>query len=206
VSRHQDVRLTYGQLHAQVEQCARAFLALGVEHGDRVGIWAGNCAEWLVVQYATAKIGAILVNVNPAYRRHELTYALAKSGVSVLVAARSFRQTDYLPLLRAVRPELATLRKIILLGAGDDGMLAWPDFLSLVEEVPTGLLRRREAQLDFDEPINIQYTSGTTGFPKGATLSHHNILNNGFFVGEGCRFTPGIGSASRCRSTTASAW
>jgi len=191
VSRHQGVRLTYGQLNAQVEQCARAFLALGVDHGDRVGIWAGNCAEWLVVQYATAKIGAILVNVNPAYRRHELTYALAKSGVSVLVAARSFRQTDYLQLLRAVRPELPALRKIVLLGAGDDGMLAWPDFLSLAGETPLERLRQREAQLDFDEPINIQYTSGTTGFPKGATLSHHNILNNGFFVGEGCRFTPG---------------
>ena len=191
VSRHQGVRLTYGQLNAQVEQCARAFLALGVDHGDRVGIWAGNCAEWLVVQYATAKIGAILVNVNPAYRRHELTYALAKSGVSVLVAARSFRQTDYLQLLRAVRPELPALRKIVLLGGGDDGMLAWPDFLSLAGETPLERLRQREAQLDFDEPINIQYTSGTTGFPKGATLSHHNILNNGFFVGEGCRFTPG---------------
>ncbi|MEO8449740.1 MAG: AMP-binding protein [Gemmatimonadota bacterium] len=189
VSRHQGARLSYGDLHAAVETAARAFLALGVVKGDRVGIWAGNRFEWLVVQYATAKIGAILVNVNPAYRRHELQYALGKSGVSVLVAARNFRQTDYLALIAAVRPELPHLRAVVLLGAGEPGSLGWEEFLAGAASVSADALRRREAALDFDDAINIQYTSGTTGFPKGATLSHHNILNNGYFVGERCGYT-----------------
>jgi fatty-acyl-CoA synthase len=189
VSRHQQLRLTYGDLHHQVENCARAFLDVGVAKGDRVGIWAGNCLEWLIVQYATAKIGAILVNVNPAYRRHELRYALAKSGVSVLIAARSFRQTDYIEMLQEVRGALPALRVIVLLGAGDDRMAAWEDFLRLGGNRRMEELRRREATLDFDDPINIQYTSGTTGAPKGATLSHHNILNNGYFVGRGCGYS-----------------
>jgi len=190
VSRHQGVRLTYQQLHAEVERAARAFLALGVDKGDRVGIWAGNSVEWLIVQYATAKVGAILVNVNPAYRRHELHYALGKSGVSVLVAARSFRQTDYLEMLREVVPELPGLSTTVLLGERSAGMLGWEDFLDDGGPALASRLRAREAELDFDDPINIQYTSGTTGFPKGATLSHHNILNNGFFVGEGCGYGP----------------
>lgn len=189
VSRHQEVRLSYGELAERVERAARAFLALGVARGDRVGIWAGNCVEWLVVQYATARIGAILVNVNPAYRRHELTYALAKSGVSVLVAARRFRQTDYLELIAAVRPELPALRTVVLLGDAAPGLPGWDDFIGDGHPRLADQLRDREATLDFDDPINIQYTSGTTGFPKGATLSHHNILNNGYFVGAGCGYT-----------------
>mgnify|MGYP001157993462 CR=1 FL=1 len=189
VSRHQGVRLSYGELHELVDRAARGFLALGVEKGDRVGIWAGNCLEWVVVQYASAKVGAILVNVNPAYRRHELHYALGKSGVSVLVAARSFRQTDYLEMLRSVVPELASLSTVVLLGDPAAGMLGWNDLLEGGGPALGAKLSQRADELDFDDPINIQYTSGTTGFPKGATLSHHNILNNGFFVGEGCGYT-----------------
>lgn len=189
VSRHQGIRLSYGELWAQVERAARAFLALGVQAGDRVGIWSGNRAEWLVVQYATARVGAILVNVNPAYRRHELDYALRKSGVSVLVSARSFRQTDYLEMLREVAPLLPALDRVVLLDEGAPGMMGWEEFLAGADEVPVERLHTREATLDFDDPINIQYTSGTTGFPKGATLSHHNILNNGYFVGARCGFT-----------------
>jgi len=193
VSRHQGVRLSYAELHQRAEEAARGLLALGVEKGDRVGVWAGNSVEWLVTQYATAKIGAILVNVNPAYRRHELEYALSKSGVSVLVSARGFRQTDYLELLRVTAPRLPALETIVLLGEGSAGMLAWDDLLERAGSVSVDRLRAREATLDFDDPINIQYTSGTTGFPKGATLSHHNILNNGFFVGLGC----GYGASDR---------
>jgi fatty-acyl-CoA synthase len=189
VSRHQGERLSYGELHRQVETCARAFLDAGVARGDRVGIWAGNCLEWLVVQYATARIGAILVNVNPAYRRHELRYALAKSGVTVLVAARGFRETDYVAMLAEVRHDVPSLRLVILLGAGDEGMVAWQDFLARAGHRSVDELRRREAELDFDQPINIQYTSGTTGAPKGATLTHHNILNNGYFTGLRCGYT-----------------
>lgn len=188
-SRHQGVRLSYGALHEAVDRCARALLALGVANGDRVGIWAGNCAEWLIVQYGTAKVGAILVNINPAYRRHELEYALSQSGVSVLIAARAFRRTDYIEIIQGVRPALPTLAHVILLGDGEAGMLAWNDFLERGAVVFAGALGQRESTLDFDDPINIQYTSGTTGFPKGATLTHHNILNNGFFVGERCGYT-----------------
>ena len=189
VSRHQGVRFSYGELHLAVERAARAFLALGVEQGDRVGIWAGNMVEWLIVQYASAKVGAVLVNVNPAYRRHELHYALGKSGVKVLVAARNFRQTDYLEMIREVAPEIPGIHSIVLLGEGSAGMLGWEDFLEGGGPALAAKLEHRQAALDFDDPINIQYTSGTTGFPKGATLSHHNILNNGYFVGEGCGYT-----------------
>jgi fatty-acyl-CoA synthase len=173
-----------------VETCARALLALGVEKGDRVGIWAGNCVEWVIVQYATAKVGAILVNVNPAYRRAELEYALEKSGVSVLVAARGFRQTSFVEMLQAVRGALPRLGAIVLLGEGEEGMMGWPELLDRSSRASLEALRAREALLDFDDPINIQYTSGTTGYPKGATLSHHNILNNGCFVGIGCGYGP----------------
>lgn len=188
-SRHQGVRLSYAELRDAADRAARAFMALGVAKGDRIGIWSGNCIEWLVVQYAAAKVGAILVNVNPAYRRHELHYALGKSGVSVLVAARAFRQTDYLELLRSVVPELPGMDSVVLIGEGASGMQGWNEFLALGADRFSDSLRRREAELDFDDPVNIQYTSGTTGFPKGATLSHHNILNNGYFVGQGCGYT-----------------
>ena len=190
VSRHQGFRLTYEQLGRQVEQVARGLMGLGVSKGDRVGIWSPNNAEWLIVQYATAKIGAILVNVNPAYRTHELQYALRQSEVSLLIMTRGFRQTDYLAMLEEVWPKLPLLRHVVLIGRDAvDGVLPWDELLERAGSVTLDDLRQREATLEFDDPINIQYTSGTTGFPKGATLSHHNILNNGFFIGERLRLT-----------------
>jgi len=181
VSRHQGIRWTYAQLGEQVERCARGLLAEGVEKGDRVGIWSPNNAEWVVVQFATAKIGAILVNVNPAYRQHELEYALRQSGCSLLVLAPGFQDADYGELLSGV--DAPALRREVVLGEG------WESLLARAEEMPVEALREREGELGFDDPINIQYTSGTTGFPKGATLSHHNILNNGFFIGETLAYT-----------------
>jgi fatty-acyl-CoA synthase len=183
VVRHQSFRATYRELWQLVDRCARGLLAIGVEKGDRVGIWSPNRYEWVVVQYATARIGAILVNINPAYRAHELEYALNQSGTRLLVQARGFRSADYVGLVAEVRSRCTELRETIVLETGWDALLARGD------TVPASRLEEREAQLQFDEPINIQYTSGTTGFPKGATLSHHNILNNGYFVGEGLRLT-----------------
>jgi fatty-acyl-CoA synthase len=176
VSRHQGLRFTYAELVAAVDECARAFLALGVERGDRVGIWSPNRAEWAIVQYATAKVGAILVNVNPAYRTAEVEYALRQSGTSVLVVAPTFKTSDYAAMVAEVRPNLPALREVIVLGR------EWDSFLARGSEVSVDRLRERQASLQFDDPINIQYTSGTTGFPKGAVLSHHNILNNGYNV------------------------
>ncbi len=185
VALHQDVRYSYAELHAAVEEAARALLALGVEKGDRVGMWSANRIEWLVMQYATAKAGAVLVNVNPAYRNHELRYALRQSGCSVLIAARAFRDTDYVAMIDTVRSDLPGLREVVLLDPGSHpGTRSWTEFLDLAARTDTAALRAREAMLDIDDAINIQYTSGTTGAPKGATLSHHNILNNGFFTGE----------------------
>jgi fatty-acyl-CoA synthase len=181
VSCSQDVRWTYAELHEQVELCAGGLMALGVARGDRVGIWSPNNAEWVVVQFATAKIGAILVNINPAYRRHELEYALAQSSCSVLILAPSFRDADYVELLAGV--DAPALRERVVLGDG------WNNLVDRGGDITAAALRAREAELDFDQPINIQYTSGTTGFPKGATLSHHNILNNGFFIGETLGYT-----------------
>jgi fatty-acyl-CoA synthase len=181
VSRHQKIRWSYSDFVEEVERCARAFLALGVERGDRVGIWSPNRAEWTVVQYATAKIGAILVNVNPSYRGHELSYALNHSGVSVLVSAVSFKGISYLETIDSVRGELPRLKTVVALDQGE-GDLAWSVFLDLANGVAIDTLRSAQAALSFDDPINIQYTSGTTGNPKGATLTHHNILNNGYFV------------------------
>ncbi|HZA80475.1 MAG TPA: AMP-binding protein [Actinomycetes bacterium] len=190
VSVHQGVRLTYAQFHAAVEEVARGLLAIGVEPGERVGIWSPNNAEWVTLQYATAKVGAILVNVNPAYRTAELAYALGQSGVSTLVLAPRFRQADYLDMLDQVTGELPALGRRVVLGPNTPaGAMGWDELREAGERVPVDRLREREALLQFDDPINIQYTSGTTGFPKGATLSHHNILNNGFFIGEGCRYT-----------------
>jgi fatty-acyl-CoA synthase len=190
VSVHQGIRLSYAQFHQAVEQAARGLLALGIEAGERVGIWSPNNAEWATLQYATAKVGAILVNVNPAYRTSELAYALGQSGVSTLVLASRFRQADYVDMLDQVAGELPALRRRIVLGPDTPpGALGWDDLLDAGDRVGVDALRDREALLQFDDPINIQYTSGTTGFPKGATLSHHNILNNGFFIGEGCAYT-----------------
>jgi len=191
VSRHQGLQYTYAELHAEAERVARALMALGVRAGDRVGIWSPNRAEWVITQYGAAKAGAILVNVNPAYKTQELGFILDRAGVSVLVSARAFRSTDYVAMLEQVRPDLPGLRHVVLLGEGPEPWAtAWDAFLARADETPLEDLREREATLDFDDPINIQYTSGTTGQPKGATLSHHNILNNGFFVGERERLDP----------------
>jgi fatty-acyl-CoA synthase len=190
VSVHQGIRQTYAELQAAVEEVARGLLALGIEPGERVGIWSPNNAEWVTLQYATAKVGAVLVNVNPAYRTSELAYALGQSGVSTLVLAPRFRTADYLDMLGQVAGDLPALgRRVVLGGDTPAGAMGWDELRSGAGRVPAERLREREALLQFDDPINIQYTSGTTGFPKGATLSHHNILNNGFFIGEGCRYT-----------------
>jgi fatty-acyl-CoA synthase len=182
VSQHQRIRWTFAELDEQVERCARALLAAGVEKGDRVGIWSPNNAEWVIVQFATAKIGAILVNINPSYRAHELEYALRQSGCTLLILAVGFKEADYRELLAAV--DAPRLRRSVVLGD------QWEELLAGADLVADDVLSDREAECDFDDPINIQYTSGTTGFPKGATLSHHNILNNGFFIGEILGYTP----------------
>jgi fatty-acyl-CoA synthase len=191
VSRHQDVRFTYAELHREAERVARALIALGVRAGDRVGIWSPNNAEWVLTQYGSAKAGAVLVNVNPAYKTQELGFILDRSGVSVLIAGRGFRTTNYVAMLEEVRPSLPGLRHVVLLGATPEPWaMSWEAFLARADEISVQALREREAVLDHDDPINIQYTSGTTGLPKGATLSHHNILNNGYFVGERERLGP----------------
>jgi fatty-acyl-CoA synthase len=184
VSRHQDLRFTYAELDDAVNEVARGLMALGLEPGDRLGIWSPNVAEWVLVQYGSAKAGIILVNINPAYRTSELAYALRQSGCRALVAARSFKTSDYEAMVDEVRPDLPALEQVVYLDSPD-----WDRLRARATEVSADALADRMAALSFDDPINIQYTSGTTGFPKGATLSHHNILNNGFFVGEGCRYT-----------------
>jgi fatty-acyl-CoA synthase len=183
VVRSQGFRATYRELWHLTDRAARGLLALGVAKGDRVGIWSPNRFEWVVTQFAAARVGAVLVNVNPAYRTTELEFALTKSGVSVLLLARGFRSADYRRMLEEVRPRCPSLRHAIVL---DDD---WPALLAAGNGVREAALDDREAGLQFDDPINIQYTSGTTGFPKGATLSHHNILNNGYFVGRMMRLT-----------------
>ena len=177
-------RWTYAQLDADTDTVGVGLLALGINVGDRVGIWAPNCAEWVVLQYATAKIGAILVNINPAYRSHELAYVLRQSGTKLLVSAESFKTSDYRDMIEEVRSSLDSLERVIYLGTPD-----WDTLLDAGAAANREALAARTATLAFDDPINIQYTSGTTGFPKGATLSHHNILNNAYFVGEGCNYT-----------------
>jgi fatty-acyl-CoA synthase len=183
VAVHQGYRATYRQLWEETSLVARGLLVRGVKKGDRVGIWAPNRQEWAVLQYAAARVGAILVNINPAYRVHELEHALRQSGVSTLVLNRAFRNTDYVAMVREVRLRCPDLRQSIVID--DEWADLKHDALRLSEEE----LNHHERDLQFDEPINIQYTSGTTGFPKGATLSHHNILNNGYFIGEILRYT-----------------
>ncbi|HVV81559.1 MAG TPA: AMP-binding protein [Kofleriaceae bacterium] len=177
-------RWTYGELDAAVDHLALALIEHGIALGDRVGIWSPNCAEWVIVQYATAKIGAILVNVNPAYRAHELRYALQQSGVRLLFSAVAHRGSDYRALLDAVRADCPQLTECVFLGES-----TWQAIVDRGRHLPRHHLYERMALLSFDDLINIQYTSGTTGFPKGATLTHHNILNNGYFVTEVLGFT-----------------
>jgi fatty-acyl-CoA synthase len=177
-------RWTYAELDRDVDRVAHGLLAMGVDQGDRVGIWAPNCAEWVLVQYATAKIGAVLVNVNPAYRTHELSYVLTQAGVTVLVTAESFKTSDYVAMVEEVRGDCPALAHVVVIGT-----TSWDELVSGGEAVDEAALRERSGALSCDDPINIQYTSGTTGFPKGATLSHHNILNNGYFVAGVCGFT-----------------
>jgi fatty-acyl-CoA synthase len=168
-------RWTYTELNDEIDRTARGLMALG----DRVGIWAPNCAEWTIVQYATAKIGAILVNINPAYRTHELAYVLTQSGVRTLISATAFKTSDYVAMVSEVRPRCDSLREVVFLGTDD-----WVALQRRAGDVSGHELRHRMSQLNNRDPINIQYTSGTTGFPKGATLSHRNILNNGYFTTE----------------------
>jgi fatty-acyl-CoA synthase len=184
VVRSQGFRATYAELWALTTAAAKGLLALGVGRGDRVAIWSPNRWEWVVLQYASARVGAILVNVNPAYKTAELSYVLRQSGASVLFLARAFRASDYVGMLAAVRGGCPDLRVAFVLG--DD----WELLEQSGAHVTDDTLAHRERALQFDDPINIQYTSGTTGFPKGAALTHHNVLNNGFFVGEAMRLTP----------------
>jgi fatty-acyl-CoA synthase len=184
VSRHQGIRFPYAELNEGVDRLARALMAAGLEPGDRLGIWSPNCVEWLMLQLATAKAGIVLVNINPAYRTSELEYALNQSGCRVLVAAGSFKASDYEAMVEEVRGNLPALERTIFLGT-----TGWDELLAEASGATDDELRSRAESLQFDDPINIQYTSGTTGFPKGATLSHHNLLNNGFFIGEFCRYT-----------------
>ncbi|MEU5399882.1 AMP-binding protein [Streptomyces sp. NPDC005963] len=176
-------RYSYAELGTAVDLLARALIGIGVTKGDRIGIWAVNCSEWVLVQYASARVGAIMVNINPAYRAHELEYVLQHAGISVLCASQRHRNSDYRALVGAVRDRCPELRAVHFIGDG-----SWSALLAAAGAVTAEQLALRESELSCDDPINIQYTSGTTGFPKGATLSHHNIVNNGYSVGEtlGC--------------------
>ena len=172
-------RWTYAQLGADVNAFARGLLATGMAKGDRVGVWSPNCAEWTIAQYATAKIGVVLVNVNPAYRTHELSYAINQSGMRMLISATTFKTSDYRSMVEQVRSECPGLEHVVYLGES-----SWDDIVARGADQPDDAVAARMAELSADDPINIQYTSGTTGYPKGATLSHHNILNNGYFTTE----------------------
>ena len=183
VVRSQNYRATYRALWDAADEVARGLLAMDIQRGDRVGVWSPNRFEWVVLQYATARIGAILVNINPAYKSSELGYVLNQAGVSVLAMSRGFRQNNYVAMLAEVRGSCPTVRDVIVFE--DD----WAKLVAAGAGVPAARLVERESQLAFDDAINIQYTSGTTGFPKGATLSHHNVLNNGYFIARTLNYT-----------------
>ncbi|MCA3178574.1 MAG: AMP-binding protein, partial [Burkholderiales bacterium] len=203
VVRHQGVRWTWSELKHRVDALAAGLLRLGLEPGDRVGIWAPNCSEWTLTQFATAKAGMVLVNINPAYRRAELEYALNKVECKALVLAPALKTSDYLAIVADLAPELASatpghlhakalphLKIVVRLGdERTPGMLNFADVARGGGDAERARLAELATTLQFDDPINIQFTSGTTGFPKGATLTHPNILNNGFFVGEAIRLT-----------------
>ena len=180
----QSVRLTYRQLAERVDQLARGLMALGLEKGDRVGMWSPNNAEWVYIQFAAAKVGVVLVNINPAYQTEELRYALDQSGCRVLVSATGFKSSNYAAMIAEVRPSLPGLEHVVLLETPQ-----WDALLAGGDSVSPSRLAERSRSLRNTDPINIQYTSGTTGFPKGATLSHRNLLNNGYFLGLGFRYT-----------------
>jgi fatty-acyl-CoA synthase len=192
VSPAQQLRFTYADMQRATDRLAGALAAIGVEHGDRVGIWSPNNAEWIVAQFGTPKIGAILVNINPAFRLNEVEYVLRQSGVRVLITLDQYKTSAYLQMIRELRPGLPQLEAVVVIGnevALRADELGWDALMAKAGEFPAPALRERGARAQCDDPINIQYTSGTTGYPKGATLSHHNVLNNGFFIGEGCRYT-----------------
>jgi fatty-acyl-CoA synthase len=200
--RHQGITCSYRELQSQVDNFAAGLVALGLERGDRIGIWSPNNAEWVVAQFATAKAGLILVNINPAYRLAELEYSLNKVGCKALITARQFKTSDYLSMLRQLAPELEdcdgvmlrsaklpTLRTLICIDGESKGLLNFDDVSTLGNASHREKLEKLAPQLNGNDPINVQFTSGTTGFPKGATLTHRNVLNNGFFVGEAMRLT-----------------
>ncbi len=174
----QNYRVTYQEFWNQIEDVAKGLLAFGVKKGDRIGIWSPNRHEWVIVQFATARVGAILVNVNPAYKASELKFALRQSEISLLIMSKNFRKTNYFEIIQEVRKSCIHLKQIVILDRD------WQALIEAGKRITTGEIDEIESSLQFDDPINIQYTSGTTGFPKGATLTHHNILNNGYFIGE----------------------